>query len=161
MPAYQLGITVQDQKVVAMLASAPTALSTRLRQVIERAAITVQREMIQEAPIAVTGDLRRSIHYEVAPSVFQAVIEPDIVYAGSVEAGGPPRWVSVKPGTPLEKWAKLKGLNPYAVQRSIARKGTQPHPFVKPTYEKTKDEVEAGIEVGITQVLQEISNGGL
>lgn len=44
-------------------------------------------------------------------------------------------WVRVKHFASDEKEAKSMA---YAIQRSIGRKGTKPHPFLKPAYEKNK-----------------------
>ncbi len=80
-------------------------------------------------------------------------------YGAFVEYGTKPHRVSVAPGTPLREWAILKGINPYALQKSIARKGTRAHPFVAPTYRKMRPRVEHDIAHGIAALVRSISDG--
>ncbi len=147
-------VVVDSAAVQAMLASAPAKVKDTIRMQIEGAAIAVQREMRIEANVGATGDLRRSIRYTYTPSLLQAEISPNVPYSADLEYGGPPRWVSVAPGTPLRAWADIKGLNPYAIRASIAKKGTKAHPFVQPTFEKMKPIVEEKIAAGIAAMVE-------
>ena len=54
-------------------------------------------------------------------------------YADYVEKGTKPHWTSVRN---LESWARFRGINPYVLQRSIARKGTKAHPFEQRTAQR-------------------------
>jgi len=155
----QIGVTVDDLKVRQLFERAPAVVTRRIRTLVEAAAIDVQREMRIAAPTAVTGQLRGSIRYVVSPLQVQAIIKPESQYAIDVETGTKPHAVSVAPGTPLLAWAKLKGINPYALKASIMRKGTKPHPFVRPTYEKMKPLVEASIAMGMTKLVEELNHG--
>ncbi len=159
MPGIRIGI--DDANVRAMLNRAPGEVTVRVRQLIEAGAIDVQREMRLAAPAAVTGNLRRSITYVLSPRALRAEIAPRTKYGAYVEEGRGPRLVSVAPGTPLRQWAELKGINPYALQTSIARKGTKAHPFVEPTYRKMKPRVESDIAKGIAKLVEDLSRGGI
>lgn len=161
MPAVALGITVDAKQVTELFKRAPEATTRVIRQLVEGSAIDVQRELIRVTPVGVTGAMRRSVQYKFSATQMQAVIEPNVKYAESVEYGGRPRWVSVKPGTPLAQWARLKGINPYALQHSIARKGTKAHPFVTPTYNKMKPKVLNDIAAGLAQYAKELDNGNI
>lgn len=147
-------VTIDDAAVQEMLASAPDVVQKTIRELVEGSAIDVQREMRIAAPIAVTGDLRRSVRYTFTPATLSAEITPAIDYAGDVEYGGKARYVSVAEGTPLRAWAEQKGINPYALRNSIAKKGTKAHPFVEPTYIKMKPVVEESISSGITEMVE-------
>ena len=89
-----------------------------------------------------TGALRRSIGNQVTlrgNSVIGRVGAGER-YGTYVEYGTHPHYVSAKA---LERWARKRGLNPYAVARSIARKGTQKHPFLIPSFVKLRSQIEA------------------
>lgn len=157
MAGMQIGFRIEDAQVRALFERAPAMVTSRLKSLVEAAAIDVQREMRIAAPVAVTGQLRGSIRYVVSPMQIQAEIKPEVQYAEDVEFGTKPHPVSVAEGTPLLKWAKLKGINPYALKRSIERKGTKKHPFVEPTYTKMKPVVEAAIATGMSRLVEELN----
>lgn len=145
-------ITLDDTKVREMLAKAPQETKMTVRRLLERAGIDVMSEMRQHAPVAVTGDLRRSAHY-FFQSENEVAVEPTAKYAEAVEKGSKPHWVSVRPGTPLFRWAMQKGISPFALQWSIAHKGTKPHPFIQPTYDIMEPQVQRLFTDGITELV--------
>ena len=159
MASIALGVEIDAKEVTRLFKSAPEVTTRRVRQLIEGSAIDVQREMTIAANVGVTGNLRRSVRYKMNPAQLEAEIKPDANYADAVEYGTKPHYVSVRPGTPLAQWARLKGINPYALQRSIARKGTKPHPFVKPTYNKMRPRVINDIATGMAVLAKELDNG--
>ena len=59
MAGMPIGFRVDNAEVLELFARAPTAVKRRLTQLVEGGAIDVQREMRQQAPVAVTGYLRR------------------------------------------------------------------------------------------------------
>lgn len=152
-------IRVDASAVAQLFQGAPEALQTGVRQLVERSAIEVQREMMIAANVGVTGDLRRSVRYTVTAGLLRAEIAPKVPYAEDVEYGTHPHWVSVKEGTPLALWARLKGINKYALQHSIAVKGTRAHPFVRPTYDRMAPKVVRDISVGMASLLRGMSRG--
>lgn len=151
-PAIQ--VSIDDAKVQAMLARAPETIQKTIRQLVEGGAIDVQREMRIAAPVAVTGELRRSVRYTFSTATLSAVIEPTSEYADEVEFGGPARYISVAEGTSLRDWADLKGINPWALRNSIAKKGVVAHPFVGPTFDKMKPVVERSMADGISDMVE-------
>lgn len=152
-----LNITVDSAQVRHMLAIAPERVKSRLNRVLNIVAIEAQREMRQQANVGVTGDLRKSVKYEVVG--LQAIIGPTASYADAVESGSRPHYVSIRPGSSLRTWADRKGINPYALQKSIARKGTRPHPFVEPTRAAIEPLVERRFDSEMDKLAQELSNG--
>jgi hypothetical protein len=159
----EVGFKLDDAQVRRLVQRAPAAVLAQLRQLIEAAAIDIQREMIMQAPVGVGGGagLRGSIRYKFSPTQLRAQVGPNVPYAAAVEQGSRPRWVSVREGSPLRRWARLKGINPYAVQRSIARKGTRPHPYVKPTYNRMKPIVERDIADGMVKLVRRLDSAGI
>jgi hypothetical protein len=99
------------------------------------------------------------IRYIFNVAALKAIMEPAANYAEPVERGTSAHWVSVAEGTPLRAWANLKGINPYALQASIARKGTKPRPFVEPTYRKMKSKVEGDVARGLSSLVEEFDHG--
>lgn len=153
----QVSITFDDKKVREMLAAAPERTMQTVRQLLEKAGIDVMAEMRREAPVGVTGDLRRTTHY-VFQGDMAVVVEPTANYAEDVEKGTSPHWVAVEgKDSPLARWAAQKGINPYAVQRSIAKKGTKAHPFIQPTYDIMEPKVQRDFENGIERFIGQLN----
>lgn len=88
-----------------------------------------------------------------------AEIWPDVNYAEPVEKGTKPHWTSVREGTPLRKWADDHGINPYALQHSIAKKGTKPTRFVRKTFDSAKRRVEDDIVRGFSRFVTAVDEG--
>ena len=158
MPGMQVGFSLDDLEVRRLFERAPEAVSVRLRQLVEGGAIDVQREMRIATNVGVTGNTRRSVRYTFNALQLSAVIEPTAENAEALEKGSPPHFVSVAEGLSLRDWANLKGINPFALQRSITKKGTQAHPFVEPTYHKMKPKVENDIATGLSRLVEDLNN---
>jgi hypothetical protein len=88
-----------------------------------------------------TGALRKSISVDLFQTNRTQGVEsgPTQKYGEGVENGRPPHVVSPKA---LEGWARRRGLNPYAVARSIAKKGTKAHPYLIPSFQAELPSVE-------------------
>jgi hypothetical protein len=160
-----LGMTVDDKQVRALFARAPDMIQLRMKSLIEREAIGIQREMTMATPVGVhggAGGLRGSVRYKLDLGGLRAEIKPTVPYADAVETGSKPHWVplsAIQEGQPLGDWAKVKGINPQALRVSIGRKGTKAHPYIKPTYDKTKPIAQRNIAAGIAQFAQELNDG--
>ncbi|SIS11370.1 HK97 gp10 family phage protein [Williamsia sterculiae] len=159
MDAVQFNIKIDQQQVADLFRRAPAAAVARFSKMTLRNAIRIQREMRERAGVGVTGDLRRSVTYTIDTHGLSAEIRPTASYAEAVEWGSPPRHVSAAPGTPLARWADQKGLNPYAVQASIAAKGTVAHPFIRPTYDAMRPVVERDMADDVAAFVREMNNG--
>lgn len=151
----EIKVSVDSAAVQQMLREAPAKVENRLNRVLRVVSIETQREMRQRANVGVTGDLRQSVKYQVGK--LEASIGPTAKHAQYVEHGTKPHWTSVKDGTPLAKWAKAKGISPFAVQRSIAKKGTKAHPFVGPTFKFMEPRIKRRFNTEIDKLIQELS----
>ncbi|MFH0891337.1 MAG: hypothetical protein V1867_00990 [Candidatus Falkowbacteria bacterium] len=90
-----------------------------------------------ESPVGVTAQLRLTIGLRLKSG--SVIISPNKQYALSVHQGTRPHYVSVRDKrAPLRLWAIKKGINPYALQKSIMRKGTKANPFVDRTVQKSE-----------------------
>lgn len=83
-----------------------------------------------------TGRMASSIIPSFMP--FKAEISPHTKYAIYVHQGTSPHWVPI---AALAPWARRHGINPYAVQRSIAKKGTKANPFMDRAAVESQDGV--------------------
>lgn len=88
-----------------------------------------------------TGALRLSIQNNVGVSTdeISAEVGPTQPYGKEIEFGRPPG-TQVNP-VALMGWAKRKGLNPYAVAKSIEKKGSPAQPFLFPAAEAESDNI--------------------
>ena len=106
---------------------------------LKESADVVQHREAREVPRGVSGKLAKSIHQLVTEVA--ATIGPDhkLKYAYYVEKGTKPH---MPPVDALKAWAESKGINPWAVAKSIAQKGTKANPFVERTYKGSKDDIK-------------------
>lgn len=155
----QLDIVIDARQVIETFNRAPVRFLSRLNDLIYDGAVDVQREMRINAPVGATGDLRRTV--DIERGQLSARVSPTAKHAPFVEKGTRPHWTSARPGTALHRWATHKGLNPYAVQRSIAMKGTKPNPFVQPTYVRMAPRVKRDVVNGIMKFVGEVNSGAI
>ncbi len=151
-------ITVDSLGVETMLGEAAVGLKAVELEQLTSVSELVAAEMKRRAPDAF-GKLRDSIGFKVVPEALTSEIKPTAEYGDAAETGSKPHWISVKPGTPLEQWALFRGINPYALQHSIASKGTKPHPYIEPTYQVMAPVVAAAFAAGIGKYVDEVTHG--
>ena len=128
-------VVIKDSAVRKMLQTKKNNLPRVIDATLDWAGIYTQRIMREEAPVH-DDDLRREI--KVARLGNTRVVGSRVDYAPYVEKGTRPHWTSVRN---LEKWALDHGISPYAVQRSIAERGTKANPFTKRTYKQVKPKI--------------------
>lgn len=151
----RLSIKVDDKALREAIRIAPERIITAISQSLTRSAIQTQRYFRENIPVGVSGELRRSVRYHFLDRV-SVSIAPEASYAQYVEYGTSPHWASVKDGTSLARWAKQKGINKYALQHHIARKGTKPHHFEGETYRQAKDYAYQDIDDTLNNTIKEI-----
>ena len=154
-----MDVSFDARDVIRVFHAYPTQSLRRLNKLIEGGAIDIQREMRMKVSIGATGETRRSINYRTGPLSAEIKSDLDPRRVAALEKGSVPHWTSAKPGTPLHRWAVHKGISPYAVQYSIAKKGTKAHPFIGPTYTKMRGPVQRDIINGFGRFIGEIDNG--
>lgn len=129
-------VKIDDTAVKQALSIAPKEMTKSLETIIHRTALRVQREFTKNINKGQTGFARNNIAIE-RPNRLTATIYPRARYADFLETGTRPHWTSIQN---IEGYARFRGLNPYALQRSIARKGTKAHPFLDKTYRKARND---------------------
>jgi HK97 gp10 family phage protein len=152
----EVQIKIDDSAIRAMFDKAPEETQKTVHNLLEKSGIETMAIMRLVAPVGVTGDMRRSAHY-IFRNKEEVIIEPTALYAPYVEFGTKPHWTSIKPGTALYKWAMQKGIPPFALQRSIAKKGTKAHPFIQPTYDEAEPVVQSIFNDGIMDLARRLN----
>jgi hypothetical protein len=100
-----------------------------------------------------SGDLKGGITYSlnVSANNYELVFSVLSDYAGAVEEGSKPHF-TVSPR--VAEWAVAHGIPPLLLYRSIAKKGTEPHPFFWPTVEEGMDKLQSGLGLTLTRYIR-------
>ena len=113
-------------------------MSRTMERKVKKAAFGVEREAKNNLKDHVsTGLLIRSVSTKFVKDGFDswATVGTSLSphYGPDLEFGTDPHWPPIEP---LKRWAQQRGINPYAVQKSISKKGTDPHPWLNPARDK-------------------------
>ena len=146
---------VDSKALEEALGKAPDTVKRGTHSLLERAGIQTQGIMKTKVKTGVSGELKKSIKYFFL-DYLSIGIEPTAKHAAPHEYGSKPHWVSVRDGSPLKMWATAKGINPYALQRSIAKKGTKAHPFLQKTLNEVDSQVLPDFNTGIGKIVESI-----
>nr|DAK17709.1 MAG TPA: putative tail-component [Caudoviricetes sp.] len=131
--------------------------SGAVQRILANGSVIVQRSMRKNAPVGVTQRLAGNIQRTVGNG--EAKITPLSKYAEVIEKGR-------KPGSRMPPWknedfqrwvrAKLGNVSPFVVARSIARKGTQPQPFIEKTHKETEPQIQEYAARAIANVISKL-----
>lgn len=141
------------------LKMAPTFVKRNINKAIKNSVLIVQLAAKQNAPVGATKNLRRSIITHVDEQAMFGVVgldAPGRQYGIFVEKGTKPHWVPIEA---LKRWAAQRGLNPYAVQAGIAKKGTRPQPFMHPAYDNNKKFIRQQFTMANKNIVRSLKNG--
>lgn len=115
-----------------------------------------QRKAVQRALTVVQEEIARRIHSprgHAAKGIKQKITGSGINIKGRLAPGGRGALAAVfsqrtrRPGqTPppvkgIRTWARMHGINPYALAKSIGQKGTVGHPVTRPAWEAKRHQV--------------------
>lgn len=128
----------------ALEALAGPMLDQNMKQGVFIAGAQVQSAAREIVPVD-TGALRLSIENSPGEDSrgYLVTVGPSQPYGKEIEFGRP-AGTQVDP-VALIGWAKRKGLNPYAVARSIYNKGSPAQPFLFPAFDSKQDSIVAVI----------------
>jgi hypothetical protein len=109
------------------------------------AGFRIQGRAQLNAPVD-TGALKNSIgpEFDSASPMRWVRVGTNQQSAAPMEFGARPHFPPVRAITP---WAQRHGIDPFALALSIARKGTKPHPFLKPALEESVGDIRALLSV--------------
>ena len=150
--ATKLKFTVDYEALRQALQKAPNVLKGDIHKLLERSAIMTQGKMKENVNTGVSGELKKSIRYRFTDPL-TVIVEPTAKHALPHETGSRPHWVGVKK---LKSWADVKGINVYALQKHIAKKGTKAHPFVKPTLKYVDGRIYPDFNKGMNKSIKNI-----
>ncbi len=140
------------KEMTAMLKRAPEVAIKHVNTAIIGAITAVEVEAKKEAPIGVTKDLHNEWSKVFKP--LEGKLSSQKPYASAVEYGTPPHKVNVEEITP---WAESKGLSPWAVAKSIERKGTKANPFFKRAVANSEQRVNTIFGGTINAIIKELT----
>lgn len=112
-----------------------------LRRAFTRSALIVESAAKKLAPVD-RGRYRASITHRIDAALFPqwAEVGSSATYARAIEEGRPPG--TMPPVKALEKWAKRKNLNAWAVAKSIEKHGIKPNPVLSTALEESQQAIE-------------------
>lgn len=157
----QLSISIQGN-LIEKLKTADKKTRAIIQSGVGDASTFLMERSIRETP-ASTGNLRKSIRREIFGDGLKARIFPSVKYGSALHGGfsGPQRSSpfviparEAAPGGSLYRWAKKKGMNPYAVRESIKKKGIQHNRYLK----RASEGSESGIKSIFEKTLANIAN---
>lgn len=137
----------------------PAVAEKHVNNSILRSLIRVQDRAKRNAPFGTSGNLRQNWVLQMGRfrgSLGSGAKAEGYPYGTAVEFGTKPHYISVKDNIPFQLWAKRKGINPYAVARSIQRKGTKGNPFFQKSVDDSQKEIDDEIDKAIDAILKDI-----
>jgi hypothetical protein len=157
MPA-QVTLSVESlQKIQRLVSKHPAIAQKHVDTAITRSLVAVFGGIKREAPVGVSGDMRN--RWEKKTSAFRGRLESNTKYAYWVHEGrGPGKMPPFGEGTPLEKWAKKKGIPPFLIARKIAKKGTKANPFLDRAVENNEKVVNNEFEKALEGIVNDLSH---
>jgi HK97 gp10 family phage protein len=134
----------------------PAISEKHVNKAIRDSLLRIQREATKNAPFGTSGNLRNN--WKVNMKRFEGSLssgakEKNFSYGTSVEFGTKPHYVS---GSNLSIWASRRGLNPYAVAKSISKKGTKANPFFKNSIDSQRNTVDRLFGEALENIIKEI-----
>ena len=157
-----LELSIDSKKLQQAILKAPDVLERELDLAIGRILPEMARAAKDEAPKSMST-LTNSIKDDrISP--LEGIVAPHVNYARAVEEGTdggyypPPQnildWIRAGSGiTPNDPDMDDVDLA-HAISRSIAQKGTQPHPYMAPAFENKKARADFLINRAIERALQ-------
>jgi hypothetical protein len=155
-PKFGASIHIDAQKLnkMMLLTNAQT-LSGVVRTSVHRILIPQTYKYIKDQNAVDTGALMKSIDTRIVDRGYKKTVAVEVGtfgvgYGLPVERGTKPHWPNINN---LKGWVRRKLQVPledvdsvtYLIARSIATKGTRPHPYLIPAYYATENELESDI----------------
>lgn len=149
--SLELNVTGLD-KLQSIIESAPAVGIKHANASIIAVIALVENAVKKEAPIGLTKKLHNNWNRNFKP--LEGTLSSEQPYASAVEYGTGPHPVSVEEIGP---WAISKGLNPYAVAKSISKKGTRANPFFQRALTNSEERANTIIKGTIDNIVNELS----
>lgn len=153
-------IEINGLKELMQVADKYPAISERhINSAINRSLIRIQDQAKKNAPAGDTQQLRQN--WILKMGRFEGSLESGAKsngysYGLAIEYGTKPHFVPVANNPMFQTWATRRGLNPYAVANSIAKKGTRAKPFFKPAVDSQRSNVDNEFDKALTSIMSEL-----
>lgn len=150
----QIDVRIEGlERLQVGVAAGPATLASATRVAMTAGSLLIEGTGRTLAPKD-TGRLAGSITFAISGggADLTSRIGPSVAYGLYVEKGRAAG--KMPPVAALMGWATRKGIDPYVLARSIARKGTKPHPYMQPAFEGNRAKVVSLFEkigVAVTQ----------
>ena len=139
-------------QLISMAEKYPAIAEKHINMAINRSLVRLWGEEKIQAPVYI-GRLRDDWKLDVGR--FQGKLSSNAPYAMDIENGRGPHAVS---GTELMGWAAKKGLNPWAVAKSITKKGTKANPFFARSINAQADNIQKEFDTALQDIIKEINS---
>lgn len=139
-------------RLTALLEKAPATVIKHTNVAILGVITLIENQAKKEAPIGLTKKLHNMWTKTFSP--LTGKISSQMPYALGIEFGTAPHKVPVSEIAP---WAISKGLNPWAVAKSIAKKGTRANPFFQRALDNSEDGVNKIIKGVLDNAITELN----
>lgn len=155
-----LTIEINGLKELMKVADKYPSISERhIGSAINRSLIRIQDQAKKNAPSGDTQQLRQN--WVLRMGRFEGSLESGAKrngysYGLAVEYGTKPHFIPVANNPMFKLWAERRGLNPWAVSRSISRKGTKAKPFFKPAIDSQKTNIDNEFEKAFTNIIKDL-----
>lgn len=151
--------------ILKKLPSVSAFATQKLRDGVIKASTLLQEDSIRNAPSS-TGTLRRSIRREIFGQGLSAVIFPSVDYAVKLHGDGSRQRSSpftipareAQEGGTLYRWAKKKGMNPWAIRASIAKRGIRLNPWMYETSKQDEPKVEEIFKIALGEIASSMAD---
>lgn len=138
-----ISVSFDARELQAAFDRAPAVISGRMNDWIKTSALRAERQSkIEVSDHVDTGTLQSSIHTSFG--YLQAVVRPQAKHAIYVHEGRRPgaKMPPFGERSSLGSWARRRGIEPFVVARSIARKGIKKDTFMTDAFVKVKPYIE-------------------
>lgn len=159
--AFTFDFHINSAGAEQVLDSAAARLPLFIHEWLVAAADLTKQSMSHNAPEGVGAVMGQGIkgNIDIKIAGYRATIAPNsnAPEAIFVEEGTRPHRPPTYANSSFVQWCELKGLNVYAVARSIEKKGTKANPFVKRTYGEVAPGVNRIFERGLNTFIGGLS----
>jgi HK97 gp10 family phage protein len=138
----------------------PRISEKHINKAINNTLIRIQDQAKKNAPSGDTQQLRQK--WNIKMGRFEGLLESGArsggkQYGMSIEYGlKAGHRIPVKNNPVFQLWATRRGLNPYAVAKSIEKKGTKAQPFFQPAIDSQKQNADNEFSKAMDKILKEI-----
>lgn len=140
-------------KLIKNIERYPAISEKHVGTAISRSLVRILGQEKQQAPIGVTGNMRDNWRVDIGR--FEGSLKSMAPYSMAVHMGTKPHFVS---GETLKAWAARKGLNPWAVAKSISKKGTKANPFLQRSIDVERPNVDKEFSTALGAILKDITS---